>query len=281
MTMSIWEYVPGLKFGLLPDEEASLRDNYGNGLDVLRQEQECAFCHATLRRLEAKDPQRGPGDWSDAFLNTCAICGWWVILRTSGYAYGSYEGAFGVRRAAGELRTLSIADIATPVNELQRYLLLRPQERFRLHPRKLENIVGGIFSDFGFEVRITGYSRDRGIDVFVLDGKDNATIGVQVKRSRNKIQVDQVRTFVGALIQNDLTKGIFITTSDYTKGARGAAAEYWERGFAVELWNADDFYDGLALSRRPEYERADDPDAPYYPLWRDAQLVPVVFNASW
>lgn len=50
------------------------------------------------------------------------------------------------------------------------------------------------------------------VNIVILDGKGNKTIGVQVKRYKNSIRVSQIREFAGALIENDMTKGIFITT---------------------------------------------------------------------
>ena len=49
------------------------------------------------------------------------------------------------------------------------------------------------FGDLGYRARVTAYSGDDGIDV-ILDGDDDKAVGVQVKRYKNRIEVDQIRS---------------------------------------------------------------------------------------
>jgi restriction system protein len=133
----------------------------------------------------------------------------------------------------------------------------------------MELLVGDVFRNIGFNVRVTAYSNDDGIDLFVLDGKDDKTVGVQVKRYRNKIEAKQIRSFAGALVLNGLTRGVFVTTSGYTKGASNTAQRYLANKVDIDLWDSPRFYEALKLIQRPMYEGSDDPSAPFYDLCMD------------
>lgn len=78
-------------------------------------------------------------------------------------------------------------------------------------------------------------------------------VGVQVKRYRNRIKVEQIRSFAGALLLGQYTKGVFVTTSAFQSGARKAAQLSEERGIAIELIDWKRFYEALKISDRPEY----------------------------
>jgi restriction system protein len=209
------------------------------------------------------------------------VYGWWVAVHKWGYAYGTYEGSININRAAGLLRTLDLSDISLPVDDLKRYLLARYNERLILNPKRFEDIVAGVFADFGFRVRVTSYSGDRGVDVIVLDGDSNRTVGVQVKRWQGKIKAEQIRSLAGALILNKMTAGIFVTTSSFTSGAVETAEEFRQRGLPILLWDADTFYKNLWIGQRPLYEGPDDATAPYFHFWNDHKSIPSVFSRSW
>jgi restriction system protein len=130
----------------------------------------------------------------------------------------------------------------------------------------------------GYTVRATAYSGDEGIDLFVLDGQSD-TIGVQVKRYKNKIEAEQIRALVGALMLQGITTGIFVTTSDFRKGAETTAHTSKQKGTPIQLWNAVDFYERLNLSQRMPYEFLDDPSAPYHRLVKNPHLMPMVHSS--
>jgi restriction system protein len=93
---------------------------------------------------------------------------------------------------------------------------------------------------------VTGYSNDGGIDV-ILE-KESKQIGVQVKRYKNKIKVDQIRELTGALFLSGIPKGIFVTTSDFQSGANKLVQKSHDRGIPIELINSKRFYDILKLT---------------------------------
>jgi restriction system protein len=128
-----------------------------------------------------------------------------------------------------------------------------------IDPWKLEDVVASVYRGLGFHARVTGRTRDGGIDV-VLDGDNGETIGVQVKRYKDTVRVDQIRAFVGALVEGHFTKGIFITTSAFTKGAPQCTAKVAERGIAIELLDSDRFYAALDISQQNVFDHLTDPN---------------------
>jgi len=112
----------------------------------------------------------------------------------------------------------------------------------------MEEIVGSIYSDLGGQVLVTNYVGDRGIDALVH--KDGKIFGVQVKRYRDSIDVSQIREFIGALVTNDLTRGVFVTTSNFRRGARALANEAYRKDIAIELLDGDALYAELRNAQR-------------------------------
>lgn len=209
-------------------------------MDVTRTT--CPFCNDTLQ--EAK--QTSLSDLIGEF-KLCGTCGWWSKnRRTKRHKEdGRYFSMFG---AYAQLKTLNVADVQTPIAEVQQYLLAKYDERFNVHPRLFEDVVAEVFRSCGYSARVTAYSADGGIDVVLDNGRAN-TIGVQVKRYRNRILVEEIRAFGGALVLNGHTSGIFVTTSDYSRGSVNAADGFSTRGVPIELLDAERLYDALRISR--------------------------------
>lgn len=72
---------------------------------------------------------------------------------------------------------------------------------------------------------VTKISHDGGVDGIINEdrlGLDK--IYVQAKRWENVVHKPEIQKFRGALLENGATKGIFITTSGFTNGAKESAA---------------------------------------------------------
>lgn len=96
------------------------------------------------------------------------------------------------------------------------------------HPREFEGLVVTLLQAMGYggEVKnsgiITKLSNDGGIDGIIKEdilGFNH--ISIQAKRYAidNNVGRNEVQSFVGAVAGTPSKKGVFITTSDYTKGA--------------------------------------------------------------
>jgi restriction system protein len=185
-------------------------------------------------------------------LFVCPVCGWWkaearqeiddwVHLRGHSVVYG----------AAASLRELDLSDISTPINDVRSYLAAKYENRFILHPRLFEETVASVFGNLGYTAEATAYSGDDGIDVILK--RADETIGIQVKRYRGSVEVEQIRSLAGALLLNGLTRGIFVTTSNFQRGGKTTTEKYAARGYEIELLDAERFYDALKIAQREMY----------------------------
>ncbi|CAL2076597.1 restriction endonuclease [Tenacibaculum sp. 190524A02b] len=189
-------------------------------------------------------------------LEYCDTCGWWRVLKqllVSAEVHQMWTMFFGF---SGTLRNLDVSDINTPIEEATKYLIAKYDSRFDINPKLFEDVVGNVFKGIGYNVHVTGYSNDGGIDV-VLGNSSEKMIGVQVKRYKNKIKVEQIRAFAGALLLNGYKNGIFVTTSDYQPGAIKASEIFKTKTLPIKLINSDKFYDALKISQKsnsdPQY----------------------------
>ncbi|MBO9732403.1 MAG: restriction endonuclease [Chitinophaga sp.] len=206
------------------------------------------------------DGYREVHDLEDCYLNLdlesqsisvkvfyCWVCGWWRLIKridVSAEAWQIWSLHFG---CAGSLRNLDVFNIETPLDEVRDFICRNYDKRINIHPRLFEELVASVFKSLGYGVVVTGYSNDGGIDIVMIDSK-NRKIGVQVKRHKNAIKVEQIRAFVGALLLGDLPRGIFVTTSFFQSGAMKVG----DQGIkipSIELIDAKRFYDALKIAQ--------------------------------
>ena len=106
--------------------------------------------------------------------------------------------------------------------------------------------------DMGYYNLVTSYHADGGIDVILLGSQDE-TVGVQVKRSKNSIKVEQIRSLAGALVLEGLTRGLFVTTSRFQRGCKEATDLYSARGLPIELVDSEALFSALRISKREAF----------------------------
>lgn len=229
---------------------------------------ECLYCSTALETTKSKtyDGSR----LVTCFLTRCCpVCGWWVKLDREQYpgqlVLGDRGGLMPFEKhygAAGSLRELNLKDQSIPIEEIRAYLAAKYDARFEIDPWKFEETVASVYRDLGYEARVTARSGDGGIDA-ILEGPDDSVIGVQVKRYKGKISVEQIRALAGALLINGMTRGIFITTSTFQSGAQLTAERFLRTGMPIELIDAERFYDALGFAQRTRYKSVSDPTAPF------------------
>ena len=231
----------------------------------------CPFCDTELKSLLSErrvkkrhgEARRG-GPWKQTkhlVVDVCPTCGWWRTLKRT----STLDWTRRIRRRArrwfqgniASLRKLSIDDVSTPLEEIRAFLVAKYESRFDLHPKLFEETVASVFRDLGYQARVTAYSSDGGIDV-VLDGPDKIEVGVQVKRYKDSIEVEQIRAFTGALLLGGYTKGIFVTTSQFQSGANKTTDLARLKGIPIELMDAGRFYDALRLAQRECYRSTEE-----------------------
>jgi restriction system protein len=222
----------------------------------------CQFCSVPLREFRY-DLTGSAGRPDNIVLEAwqavriCPDCGWWTVLREENAFVERLGGGqcvivFG---ATGGLRNFDLADITTPIQEVRSFLVRQFGARFEVHPRLFEETVASVFRDLGFEAVATAYSGDGGVDVILRDS-DGQEIGVQVKRWRNSVQVEQIRALTGALVLGGYTRGMFVTTSSFQRGARDVVDTAATKGYPIELIDAHRFFDALRLANQQRLDRA-------------------------
>ena len=215
----------------------------------------CIYCSNSLIRLPSESYQSGVKRLF-VQLSICRQCGWWSTYRVHQNEYPRTAGkAESYSGSVGCLQRLDLSDISVPLNEVRQYLCARQTAMFDVHPRVLEQIVCSIFKDLGYKARVTAYSADGGVDV-ILDGANNETIGVQVKRYKKerRIEAEQIRSLAGALIEGGHTRGVFITTSDYRRGAKRTADNLSSLGVPIGLVDAEGFLQMLGIAQTNIFE---------------------------
>lgn len=205
----------------------------------------CPFCCVPLRRSLVPSIRYDSGD---IHVGTCQICGWWNINQDVEEIIDRWQTYRCERGSYGVLKNLDLADTDTPLQEVRDFLTARYEDRFEVHPRLFEETVGSVFADHGYSIQVTGYSGDGGVDVILTDEK--SIIGVQVKRYKNAIEAEEIRSLLGALIIGGMTKGVFVCTSTFRSGATKAAKASTNLGYPIELMDAERFYSALEISQR-------------------------------
>ena len=188
-----------------------------------------------------------------ACLHICPVCGWWIAEDRAVLPAMRWQHWVVTLASAPVLEELAFDDISAPLQQVRRYLMRKFEARASMHPRLLELTVASVFADFGYRACATAYSNDGGVDVILEDGS-GARIGVQVKRQRDAVEVEQIRAFLGALMLAGYTRGVYVSASRFSRGAREAARRSGHAAMPIELVDASRFFDMLGyaqLKHRP------------------------------
>jgi restriction system protein len=209
----------------------------------------CIFCRAKLLRYPSAKFKKG----QRCLLtqpSICMQCGWWSVFRVHQGEHPATPELECYAGAIGCLKELDLTDISAPLHEIRAYLVAKGDRITRVHPRLFEQVVCSVFRDLGWRARATAYSGDDGVDV-ILQGRSKGTIGVQVKRYRRarRIEAEQIRSLTGALMLGGHTKGIFVTTSSFRRGATKTAAKATAIGYPIRLMDADRFLRALGIAQ--------------------------------
>lgn len=129
--------------------------------------------------------------------------------------------------------------------ELRGAAIVEVLERVRAAtPAGFERIVVRLLVAMGYgggeleHARVTGQSGDGGIDGEIREDKLGLDmVYVQAKKWENTVGPGEIGKFVGSLMRRRATKGVFITSGQYTDGARAAARD---GGVRVRLIDGDE-----------------------------------------
>jgi len=187
-------------------------------------------------------------------ISLCRSCGWWSASRSGGASWPiGNDIVSSVTRygAMGSLKELGLPDIEAPLWEARQFLIKHFERRHELDPRLVEETVVSVFQSLGYQGEATAYRNDGGIDAVLSRGAE-PPIGVQVKRTKNKIEAEQIRSFAGALLLHNKTAGIYVTMSSFTAGAQDTVAQFKDKLMKIELVDAERFLEALGIAQIAE-----------------------------
>jgi len=148
------------------------------------------------------------------------------------------------------LKRFPLGGIEAPIAALKARFPPHYVDRFNIDPRKLEELIASIFSDFGYSVELKSYSKDGGIILILLNKGDGIRKVLQVAHNKKPIELTDVDAFLGPMVQQQYYRGIYVTTSEFTKWRRYVCRSQTlsELGNAVELADAPSLFDALKAS---------------------------------
>jgi restriction system protein len=116
-----------------------------------------------------------------------------------------------------------VVGVATAWFEIVRNIQRDPQFLYKIHWRKLEELIAGAYERVGWpEVVLTPRSGDRGRDIIASrPGVGSIRIVDQVKAYSpgHLVTADDVRSVLGVLeVEQNASKGLITTTSDFAPG---------------------------------------------------------------
>lgn len=126
-----------------------------------------------------------------------------------------------------------------------------------IDPYVLQDLVAALLEAMGYHVNwVSPPGKDGGLDIVAYSdplGTRPPRIKVQVKRRKDSIPVEELRSFLALINEDDV--GIFVTTGDFTKDAADLARHQERRRITlinrsrlVDLWI--EYQDKVALDKR-------------------------------
>jgi hypothetical protein len=263
----ILEYVPVLRsrFDAPLPEEQSFGDEVNErafkvGRTLLSQVG-CPFCGAQLNDYNNTNGMAMNRGWA-THLKSCNNCGWWCADEMNTPVGGEPDSDFseetwGYIALEGTIRRFKADDLTLPVALLRDYARRHSEILYQIHPRKFEELLASILSDFfECEVTLTGQTVDGGVDMYLVRG--NETYLVQAKRrskpgSTEGVQV--VRELAGVMLMSGYRSGIVVSTAEeYSLAAQREASSPFlaAQGYSLELMNCRELLDALRCVAQKE-----------------------------
>ncbi len=119
--------------------------------------------------------------------------------------------------------SIQIQSISAITDALIKYFARHPKEMRKMPPRRFEELVAELVSEFGFDVELTPATRDGGRDVIAVKHDVFRTRHlIECKRysKDNPVRVHEVRALYGVLASENASQGVMVTTSRLTSDAQ-------------------------------------------------------------
>ncbi len=239
----------------------------------------CPYCASKCELIDTKVTRYQVNSFDiehvSSMLYICQVCGWWTIPCLKIHYESDNETEFYFAgQARGELVSFDTSVAEQPMIELKRYLAAHYEARYVIDPFKVEAIVASIFRDAGYMVEETSRSGDNGIDLFVVQKNDSTRAAIQVKRYKGSVGAELIRSFAGALLYEGVTRGVFVTTHKFTRGARITAHNYdQDRGYYIDLIDGERLLSMLKVGVKPAFEKSGELHGVVSELWSAPEAI--------
>ncbi|MDZ4063327.1 MAG: restriction endonuclease [Coriobacteriia bacterium] len=145
-------------------------------------------------------------------------CGWWQTYVDQWDDDVGFSGRYQRTRSAIVCH-FDVADDGLPLQTLERYLANHPDALGSISKRKMELLVGSVFSQHReCEVRHVGCTGDGGIDLFIVAGDELSLVQVKQRETGSRRwsaePAQSVREFLGATLLKGGRSCIFVTTAN-------------------------------------------------------------------
>lgn len=91
--------------------------------------------------------------------------------------------------------------------------------KFKNNPTAFEGYVASIFDCLGYKTEVTKATNDGGKDIVMSKDGIKYIVEVKLYSENNKIGREKIQKLQGAMLDSNADKGIFVTTSTFTKEA--------------------------------------------------------------
>lgn len=141
---------------------------------------------------------------------TCENCGWWCTGERTDVGNSEVR----ISTVFGILHEFDLTSASTPVEVLNAEISQWIHRLDSAHPNRMEDFIQGCLSGvFDCEVSQIGYTRDGGIDLFVLRGNEDIAVQVRRRRSDKTESVAPIREFLGAALLKNTRNLLYASTA--------------------------------------------------------------------
>ena len=225
----------------LTDEDLHMKTKGGSAYQI---DDRIGWCRQWLRRaLFIEIPEKGvyriTKRGSD-YLKTHSDLRQTDLLEYPEYA--AYAGISSEKKTTGKSEVESLSEELTPTEQLEAALkkinddlavdIL--QKAREMSPAKFEQLVLDLLLAMGYGgtnkdlAKVTPISHDNGVDgIIPEDALGLDKIYIQAKRYKEGLPVSkpEIHQFIGALSEQKASKGVFVTTSNFTQGAKESVSK--------------------------------------------------------
>jgi HJR/Mrr/RecB family endonuclease len=133
---------------------------------------------------------------------------------------------YGLKEQATQKKIIQLVapQIITTNDQIIMQLKRKPDDLFKITPRKFEEVIADLLADMGMEVELTPATRDGGKDILAYMkteiGKFLCLVEAKQHNKSRPVGVSLVRSLFGTLVDHQATSAMLVTTSRFAPPAK-------------------------------------------------------------